>query len=368
MMHSKWRRSTFMDKVMARNGLLATFVTRNLAIRKSFLFRFIKEGNFLFDERMFGTGGEDRELGYRLSRKGARIKLEEKAIVYHEDPIKLKDILIQKYNHGAGDAKLGICERFYDLRNFKRVVLKPLKVGVPLFFSLLIWVFHTIGSEKELLRQKLAFFSDESYDIGKRAIDLFLSSCGLVLGLPIFMIIAALIKVESRGSVFFLQKRVGKKGKIFKMYKFRTMVADAENLLYNTPDLFREYQSMGYKLKNDPRVTKIGRILRKYSLDELPQLINILKGEMSAVGPRAYKEDELKTQLARHNYSEKYLEKVLSVKPGLTGVWQVTGRSEIDFKERIFLDFTYSRRKSIPYDFLIILKTIPAVFKAKGAW
>lgn len=212
------------------------------------------------------------------------------------------------------------------------------------------------------------FFSDKFYNIGKRAIDLVLSSCGLVIGLPIFIIVAALIKIESKGTIFFLQKRVGKKGKIFKMFKFRTMIVDAEALLYKKPALFREYQSMGYKLKNDPRVTKIGSILRKYSLDELPQLINILKGEMSMVGPRAYKEDELKAQLARHNYSEKYLEKVLSVKPGLTGVWQVSGRSEIDFKERIFLDFTYAKRKSILYDFLIILKTIPAVFKGKGAW
>lgn len=206
------------------------------------------------------------------------------------------------------------------------------------------------------------------YELSKRLIDIFISLCGFIFGLPFYILAAVLIKLESKGSVFYLQDRVGRKGKIFKMYKFRTMIADAENLLYKTPDLFKEYQRMGYKLKNDPRVTRVGKFLRKYSLDELPQVINILKGEMSIVGPRAYKEDELKTQLAKHNHSKKYMQEVLNVKPGLTGVWQVSGRSEINFKERIFLDYIYAVRKSIFYDLSIMFKTIPAVLRGKGAW
>jgi lipopolysaccharide/colanic/teichoic acid biosynthesis glycosyltransferase len=146
------------------------------------------------------------------------------------------------------------------------------------------------------------------------------------------------------------------------------MIVNAESILSKNPVLFKEYQQMGYKLKNDPRITSVGRFLRKYSLDELPQVINILRGEMSVVGPRAYKKDELETQLAKNNYSKRYLGEVLSVKPGLTGVWQISGRSEINFKERIYLDFSYATRRSILYDLLIILKTIPAVFKGKGAW
>lgn len=224
------------------------------------------------------------------------------------------------------------------------------------------------GKDQLKKRVPFTFFSYRFYDWTKRLIDVFLALLVLIVGLSILVLIAALIKMESRGPVFFLQNRVGKKGKIFKMFKFRTMIINAESVLSKNPALFREYQQMGYKLKNDPRITSVGRFLRKYSLDELPQVINVLRGEMSVVGPRAYKRDELKAQLAKVNYSKRYLEKVLSVKPGLTGVWQISGRSEINFRERIYLDFTYANRRSILYDLLIVLKTIPAVLKGRGAW
>jgi lipopolysaccharide/colanic/teichoic acid biosynthesis glycosyltransferase len=224
------------------------------------------------------------------------------------------------------------------------------------------------GKDQLKKEAPFTFFPDRFYDWAKRLIDVFLALLVLIGGLPILVLIVVLIKMESRGPVFFLQNRVGKKGKIFKMFKFRTMIVNAESILSKNPVLFKEYQQMGYKLKNDPRITSVGRFLRKYSLDELPQVINILRGEMSVVGPRAYKKDELETQLAKNNYSKRYLGEVLSVKPGLTGVWQISGRSEINFKERIYLDFSYATRRSILYDLLIILKTIPAVFKGKGAW
>ena len=163
---------------------------------------------------------------------------------------------------------------------------------------------------------------DTIYKIVKRASDLVLASIAMVVLLPVFAIIAIAIKLESKGPVFFKHTRIGKDGKIIKLYKFRSMVMNAEELIKSfTPEQIKEYKE-NYKLTNDPRITKIGKILRKTSLDELPQLINIIKGELSIIGPRPVIAEELKKY-------EDNISKFLSVTPGLTGYWAANGRSNI---------------------------------------
>lgn len=198
----------------------------------------------------------------------------------------------------------------------------------------------------------------------KRCVDLFLSILLLMIFAPLFIIISIAIKKEDGGPVFFKQERLGQYGRKFLMYKFRTMVENAEevlkDLLEKNPELKKEYEKTK-KLKNDPRLTKVGKFLRRWSLDELPQLINVLKGEMSIVGPRPLLEREKK------DYGD-WLDFVLKVKPGITGLWQVSGRSELPFKERTILDVYYVKTWSLWLDFVIILKTIPAILSRKGAY
>jgi len=154
--HSKWRQSAFLDKVWLENGLIKTLDTRNVAVRKSILDKFEKSGNYLFNERMTTTNGEDRELGYRLVEFGAKILLDDKAIVYHKDPTTHLKIFMQKYRHAKGDAKLGISERLYDISNFNRAVIRPTRLGVPLYFSFLAWAFHVCGSELEIAKMNFS--------------------------------------------------------------------------------------------------------------------------------------------------------------------------------------------------------------------
>jgi lipopolysaccharide/colanic/teichoic acid biosynthesis glycosyltransferase len=209
------------------------------------------------------------------------------------------------------------------------------------------------------------------YEIIKRIIDLVFSFILILLFLPIFIIVAIAIKLESAGPVFAdTPKRVGKKGKTFKMYKFRSMVQNAHTLLREDPHyakLFNDYKKGSYKLKDDPRITKVGRFIRKFSLDELPQFFNVLDGQMSIVGPRAYYPDELQDQQKKYPHTKDAVKVVLSVKPGITGFWQVSGRSEINFDKRIQMDANYAKRRSIAYDFWIIFKTPWAMISGKGA-
>ncbi len=156
--HSKWRQSAFLDKVQSENGFIKTLDTRNVAVRKTLLDRFVKSDNHLFNEKMTTTNGEDRELGYRLVEFGARILMDDKVIVYHKDPTTYLKIFMQKYRHAKGDAKLGISERLFDLSNFNRAVIRPLRFGVPLYFSFLAWVFHICGSEIEIAKMNLSNF------------------------------------------------------------------------------------------------------------------------------------------------------------------------------------------------------------------
>ncbi len=189
--------------------------------------------------------------------------------------------------------------------------------------------------------------------------------------MPLSLIIACAIKFDSPGPIFAdTPKRVGKDGKQFKMYKFRSMIVNAHELLRRDPKfakLLAEYKKNSYKLKADPRVTKIGGFIRKHSLDEIPQLINVLKGEMSLVGPRAYYPDELDHQQQEFPGTNELVKEMLIVKPGLTGVWQVSGRSEVDFDKRIQMDAQYARKRSIWYDIYIMLLTPWAMIVGKGA-
>ncbi len=206
------------------------------------------------------------------------------------------------------------------------------------------------------------------YDCLKRLTDFVGSLVGLIVLSPLLLLVALAIKIDSFGPIMAdTPMRAGKNGKLFKIYKFRSMVQNAHEILENNPKLLEEYKKNSYKIFNDPRVTNVGKIIRKYSIDEFPQFLNILKGEMSLVGPRAYYPYELEEQQEKYPQSKKYVKVILSGKPGLTGVWQVTGRSEINFDERVKMDAGYVARRSIFYDVWIMLKTIPAVISGRGA-
>lgn len=209
------------------------------------------------------------------------------------------------------------------------------------------------------------------YEFLKRSLDIFGAIVGLIFLSPVFLLVALAIKFDSKGPMLAdTPMRVGKNGKLFKMYKFRSMIANAHDILRTDPrfkKFYEEYKQSNYKLSKDPRITRVGKFIRKFSLDELPQFLNVLRGEMSLVGPRAYYPDELEEQQKNHPESRKFVKIILSGKPGVTGLWQVTGRSEIDFKKRVKMDAKYVKKKSIFYDFWILLKTIPAVLSGKGA-
>jgi exopolysaccharide production protein ExoY len=211
------------------------------------------------------------------------------------------------------------------------------------------------------------------YESTKRIIDIIGSLVGLIVFSPFLLAIAILVKLDSPGPVMAdTPMRVGKNGQLFLMYKFRSMFMGAHDILHNDPrykDLLEKYNKNSYKLAmhEDPRITKIGKFIRKTSIDELPQLLNILKGEMSLVGPRAYYPDELENQQAKYPNSREFVKIILSAKPGLTGLWQVSGRSEINFDKRVEMDAQYVQRRSVFFDLFLILKTVPAVLAGKGA-
>ena len=209
------------------------------------------------------------------------------------------------------------------------------------------------------------------YDLSKRLLDILISIVALIIFFPVILVTAIAIKLNSQGPLFAdAPPRIGKNGRSFRMYKFRSMVANAHDILVKDPkykDLLLEYKKGGYKLKDDPRITSVGRIIRKYSFDEIPQFVNVLKGEMSVVGPRAYYDDELRDQQKKYPHTRGAVKIVLSVKPGITGVRQVTGRSQINFDRRIQLDAAYAKKRSILYDLLLIIKTPFAMFSGKGA-
>lgn len=206
------------------------------------------------------------------------------------------------------------------------------------------------------------------YDFAKRTLDIIGSFMGLILLSPLLILVAIAIKIDSPGPILAeTPMRAGRNGKLFKIFKFRSMVENAQELLDKNPKLLEEYKKNSYKIFDDPRVTRVGRVIRRYSIDEFPQFLNIFRGEMSLVGPRAYYPYELDEQQSKYPDSRKYVKIILSGKPGLTGLWQVSGRSQINFDKRVQMDAEYVLKRSLLFDFLIMLKTIPAVISGKGA-
>lgn len=211
-----------------------------------------------------------------------------------------------------------------------------------------------LGSSEFILRDSVI------YSTVKRFTDIVFSLMGLFILSPIMLIVIIAIKLEDlKGPVFFSQERVGYLGKKFRMYKFRSMYIDAEKRLNELQHL-NEQSGPVFKIKNDPRITKVGKFIRKTSLDELPQLLNVLKGEMSIVGPRPALPSEV-------NQYNDYQKQRLLVKPGITCIWQVSGRNNIGFNEWIELDLEYIKNQSFILDLKLILKTIPALLGDRNA-
>lgn len=199
------------------------------------------------------------------------------------------------------------------------------------------------------------------YRITKRLFGIISSSIAVILLSPLLIILAVCIKVDDpHGHVFYTQNRVGKDGKIFKMIKFRSMVSNADELLEKLRDQ-NDVSGAMFKMKNDPRITKVGHFIRKYSLDELPQLFNVIKGDMSLVGPRP----PLPSEVAE--YTE-YDKQRLMVTPGATGLWQVGGRNDVDFDTMVQLDLEYIQHRSVWFDLKIMFKTVKIMVKPNGAY
>ena len=199
------------------------------------------------------------------------------------------------------------------------------------------------------------------FKIFKRTIDILGSSTLLLLFSPIMLVTMILIKISSPGPIFFKQKRVGSNSRSFWMYKFRSMYTgdNDKRLKENYPELWKKYKDCGWKLEmsEDPRITPIGKKIRSLTIDEFPQLINVLKGDMSLVGPRAYREEELQEQEKKYPKTKKYIKIIRSAKPGITGVWQTSGRNDISFEQRAKMDAEYIQKQSFLEEILIILKT-----------
>lgn len=249
--------------------------------------------------------------------------------------------------------------RYFSKHNYFSISVIPTLRGLPLYSTDMSFLF----SYEVMLLRVNNNLAKRTSKILKRAMDIW-GSLALIIGLfPIFIILYFLIKKDG-GNVIYGHQRIGQNGKIFKCLKFRTMVMNSQevldNLLASDSEAKAEWQK-DFKLKNDPRITKIGHFLRKTSLDELPQLFNVLKGEMSLVGPRPIVQDEL----------ERYQEDVdyyLMAKPGMTGLWQVSGRNDVDYETRVYFDSWYVKNWSLWNDIVILFKTINVVLKRDGAY
>ncbi len=199
-----------------------------------------------------------------------------------------------------------------------------------------------------------------SYAPVKRILDITVSLILIIVFLPIWLTVPVLIVLSSPGPIIYRHKRVGQNGQSFFMYKFRSMVANADEILHlKNKKLLRKFKSLDWKLeaKDDPRITPLGRILRALTIDEFPQIYNVLRGDMSMVGPRAYLERELIEQVQKYPNTRSLLKKVLTAKPGITGLWQVSGRNEISFDKRAALDAQYVNTQSLWNDIVILWKT-----------
>lgn len=203
-----------------------------------------------------------------------------------------------------------------------------------------------------------------TYQISKRILDIIVASILIILFIPFWIIVPILILLDDGFPVFFKHKRVGKDGTEFTLYKFRSMVKNADRILHEQdPQLLEKFKENDWKISahDDPRITHLGRVLRAFTIDEFPQLFNVLTGEMSMVGPRAYMKEELKEQFKRYPKTERYYQDIISVKPGITGVWQTSGRNEIPFTKRAKIDSIYAKEKSLIEDIKILFKTPKAM-------
>lgn len=218
-----------------------------------------------------------------------------------------------------------------------------------------------------MTKKDLPFYSlrVKLFNPGKRIIDIFSSSILLILFSPILLVVSILIKITSPGPVIFKQKRVGQDREFF-MYKFRSMrVGDMDKYLKeNYPELWEKYKANDWKLSanEDPRITRIGKFIRATSIDEMPQFINVLKGEMSLVGPRAYRDQELHEYAKKYPSTKKYIRIIRTAKPGITGLWQVSGRNDLPFEKRAKMDADYIKNRSLRQEIAIIFKTPTAMF------
>jgi lipopolysaccharide/colanic/teichoic acid biosynthesis glycosyltransferase len=223
-----------------------------------------------------------------------------------------------------------------------------------------------VGSHPLLTAEQLIDLQSKRSRFVKRGGDIAFSLAVLTLGSPVYILLGLLVKLTSRGPVFYVQQRVGRDYRSFGCIKFRTMRRDADSmlgvLLAASPDLAEEFRN-DFKLKNDPRITRLGRFLRRSSLDELPQFLNVLRGEMSVVGPRPI----VRKELPRYGAA---MDEVLAVRPGLTGLWQVSGRNNLSYEQRVALDVRYARRRSFRGDLAIILRTIRVILdpRDRGAY
>mgnify|MGYP002708135698 CR=1 FL=1 len=264
----------------------------------------------------------------------------------------------------SGRERVAFSERLdMDLRyHYRRTFLVDLKIAlITMLVTLRRKKTYNVG---ELTLDTLGYISRGFTLFIKRIIDIIGAIVGIAILIPLTVIVWIGNRIcKDKGPIFYSQERIGKDGKIFKMYKFRSMVVGAEQileeLLEKDTDAREEYSEYK-KLKNDPRITKMGNILRKTSLDEFPQFINVLKGDMSLVGPRAYLPEE-KVDM------EQYYETIIASKPGITGLWQVSGRSNTTFEKRLQYDLEYNSKKSISFDVEILLKTVISIAKKEGA-
>jgi lipopolysaccharide/colanic/teichoic acid biosynthesis glycosyltransferase len=184
-----------------------------------------------------------------------------------------------------------------------------------------------------------------------------------IIFLPVFLIVPIIIKLTSPGPILYKQKRVGREGKEFILFKFRSMVENADEIIVNNKKLLKKFKESDWKLDitEDPRITKFGAFMRKITIDEFPQIWNVFRGEMSIVGPRAYRKQEIDEQLERYPQAERMMSEILSVKPGITGPWQTSGRNEVPFLKRAQLDADYAEKRSILDDIIILFKTPQAM-------
>lgn len=203
-----------------------------------------------------------------------------------------------------------------------------------------------------------------SFETQKRALDIVVAISLFILFLPIWFLVPLMIFIDSGLPIFFSHRRVGINNKEFSLLKFRSMIQGADDLLHNNGHnnkLLQKFKNNDWKLENDPRITTLGKVLRSLTIDEFPQLVNVIRGEMSMVGPRAYVKNELDEQTKKYPATKKYVKNILSVKPGITGPWQTGGRNEVSFRVRAKLDAEYARKKNIWTDVVILFKTPQAM-------